>query len=127
MSDSHASSPGTITSFSQLIPTLENGRLNRDLTLAMEKILAAMRAAEMDQRTATGSITLRVSFNQERGDLEVTGRMAVTEPVPPRRRTILYLEENGQLSATVPGQQEIPFNDTVDAPNNVLPLRAGIV
>lgn len=100
-----------VGSFAHMLGGLENGALNDALTKASREIVEA--AGEYVEegygRGAAGEIVLKVKIGINDGEWAVKGEYKITKPLPPRRRTPMFMNRRGELSFYNEAQFALPL------------------
>lgn len=91
MPDAPSVPPGALPDFSSLLPAVDGGRLLLEADAALERIVLALRDAIGEDRKASGSLTLKISFTADRGMIETSGSVRAAEPPPRRGRSLFFL------------------------------------
>jgi hypothetical protein len=98
----------TVLTVSHLLATMRNGAANERATEEMEKLIAAIQAADDDK--ASGYVNLKIKVSKLKGgDTELKVDMKVTSsiPVPAIPFGIYYPGDNGSLHRTDPRQMSL--------------------
>lgn len=105
-------------SFSVLLPMLEEGTLNSELTEEVRNLVAKLRDHRTNTgRIAKGKVTLTIDFALgSDGTFDVTGDFTVKSPKPVRSRTVLWATEGNNLVPQNPAQPELPGVRKVSTP-----------
>lgn len=87
-----------IKNFSTLIGTLEEGKLNSDISARLEDAVRELQ--ERLDRQVKGKVTIDVKINlvADRGVIEVTGDYKVKMPPESRHRTLMFVHAGRFLS-----------------------------
>lgn len=91
--------PGQDEQFSDFLPTIARGDVDRELTAQLRELVIEMqRVAENAGGKPKGKISLTIGFTLDRGVFEVDPRISVTKPSPIRARTVMYGTTDGRLT-----------------------------
>lgn len=89
-----------------LLGTLEQGELVKDLQAEISKVMVAL--ADLGEHgAAKGSITLKIDFAVENSLTEINTELTSKLPKPRRRKTMLFVTPEGELSTEHPKQTDL--------------------
>lgn len=111
------SDPSTIArTFTSLVAQLEDGRLDRDLSRAIEEMVEALEdVSSSTGGKAKGVLTLKIEFDYDDGLIDVGGEISTKTPKWKRGRSIFWPTPEHHLTRRNPAQPDLPFRD-VNAP-----------
>jgi hypothetical protein len=100
--------------------TLEDGQLADDLQRGLNELFGDLsnHAAESGGQ-AKGEATLKIKFALKDGVIGIENELTFKRPKPLRRRTVMWLDSQNNLTPKNPKQQELPLVDVnrrADAP-----------
>ena len=97
-------------SFAVMLPMLEEGRLNDELSEEFRNLVAKLRDHKLATgRNAKGKVTLTVDLHLgSDGTFDVNAEFSVKAPKPVRERTVLWATDGNNLVAQNPAQPELP-------------------
>lgn len=97
-------------SFAVLLPLLEDGTLNHELSAEFRDLVAKLRDHKLNTgRTAKGKVVLTIDLSLgSDGTFDVTGDFVVKAPKPVRSRTVLWATEGNNLVPQNPAQPDLP-------------------
>ncbi|MDB5582791.1 MAG: hypothetical protein JWR80_7967 [Bradyrhizobium sp.] len=104
----------TIRDAQILIGMLEQGELNQELSAELNRDLAYLAEMSEENRKATykGSLTLKLDIEVENGVVHISGNIDSKLPKKPRRSSLFWVTEDGQLSTEHPQQHDMfPVRD----------------
>lgn len=96
-----------IKNFSALIPVLEEGKLNRDLTDALEKIAEELTAHADNYGKASGKLVLSLDFKVKDGMFTISADVKVKTPEEPRASSIVWMTAEHQFTPFNPRQMTL--------------------
>ena len=91
---------------------LEDGQLAADLQTELTDLCGDLSNHAAEQGgTAKGSITLKIDFSLKDGVMNLENAITVKRPKQSRRRTVMWLTPENNLTPRNPKQQELPLVD----------------
>lgn len=105
----------TISGFSQLVQTLEGGKLHADLSDEIQSVITTMSdyASGAGSGRAKGEITLTLSFDQELEQVKIRAKVKTKTQEVLRRMSALFVTPNNKLSLEHPMQNSLPLGTVV--------------
>jgi len=98
--------------FSNLLAGFEDGQLHSDLSKDLMKLNAQLREHAKLRGKAKGEITLSIKLDADEYEVvTLTTSYKVKAPIPPRRKTTMWLTPGGNLSPANPKQTVLPLRD----------------
>ncbi|MCF1453440.1 hypothetical protein [Agrobacterium vitis] len=94
---------------SVLIGSLEQGQFHKDLTSTVQETIAKLQGLIGDnaKAKAKGSITIKLDICVQDGRIEFDADVSAKTPKPPRRSTIHFLTDDGEISTLHPRQHDM--------------------
>lgn len=106
-----ANDPSKISTITQHIELLDNGRLGKDLNDALRSMVAEIETVGSENGgKAKGEITIKLGFKLEKGIYELTGDFTAKEPKKRRRSNHAWATPDNHLSHQNPNQVEMFAN-----------------
>ena len=103
--------PYAVRTLNAIIATLDHGEYAALLEDALKEITEALRSAQMKEKGASATLTLKFNFITK-PDTElfgITGEHSLRLPKKPIAKSALYMDEAGNFSLLHPKQAGLPF------------------
>lgn len=105
--------------FSQVLDTLEDGELHRELSRTVQDMNNDLGAIAAAGGTAKGELTIKLKFSHDRnGTVQIASDIATKMPKATRQKSMFWLLPSGNLSGENPRQTKLPLR-SVEAPGEV--------
>lgn len=93
----------------QLIGALEHGQLHTDLAETIHDTISKLQAITGDnpKASAKGYVSLKLDFKVADGRIEFDTDLSSKTPKLPRRSTVFFLTEDGEISTEHPRQRDM--------------------
>jgi hypothetical protein len=102
----------TITSFSQFLQALADGRTHHELTKAIPDIIAELNNARAEGVAKPGaSITLTIKLTLDGEMVDVVPNVKIVTPTLAQPRSSFWTTPKNQLTRANPKQQDLPLRD----------------
>lgn len=93
-----------MSSIQNIIAEADRGQLLQDAEDAIEEILAAL----ADEHDRTGEVTIKVKFKTKNGAVQIMPELSHKLSKPERLATVMFLNDNGELTRRDPRQPVHP-------------------
>lgn len=87
----------------QILRDADRGNLIGDIDDALERITGAVEAYG-----GAGEINIKLKIKQKNEAFQILVEMKAKEPLPPRLETVMFKDDDGNLSRRDPRQPELP-------------------
>lgn len=110
-----------VKGITDLLENLEDGQLEVDLTDELSKIVKAVGKMVEDgtTKTAKGTLSITLDIVNEQGVFYVLSKTKTSLPVMPRRKSIYYKTDDGNLITENPNQLKLPIAAVQEMPRIV--------
>lgn len=103
--------------FGQFVADHEDGRFHNAASDAMHELLQRLReAAGLRGGTAKAQMTIKLDFEMEGENIEITAELTSKLPKLKRGRSIWWITPEGHLCRSNPAQPELPLRDVSTGP-----------
>jgi hypothetical protein len=89
-----------VSSIQNIIAEADRGQLLQDAEDAIEEILTAL----ADEHDRTGEVTIKVKFKTKNGAVQIMPELTHKLSKPERLATVMFLNDNGELTRRDPRQ-----------------------
>jgi hypothetical protein len=99
-----------VRKFAALIDSLEDGRLDAELSLKLHELNTKIARQAEELGKAKGEIKLTLKLEAESGGtMQIAADWSIKEPKPQRVRSVMWLTAKSHLTAANPKQQKLPL------------------
>jgi hypothetical protein len=103
-----------MSSIQNIIAEADRGQLLEDAEMAIQEILTAL----ADEHDRTGEVTIKVKFKTKNGAVQIMPELQHKLSKPERLATVMFLNDDGELSRRDPRQPVMPSVVEADFANS---------
>jgi len=100
--------PGLAATSGQFLDLIDDGQFSKDAYLKIRECARTMiNLSRMTNAKQKGKITITIDLEAEDETFKMTPNLAVKMPEPPKRRSVMWADENGQFTRFPPNQMQM--------------------
>lgn len=101
-----------VRKFVALVDSLENGRLEAELSERLHELCTKIARQAEDTGKAKGELRLTLKLSGDSGGtMQIDADIVVKEPKPRRERSVMWLTAKSHLTVANPKQQKLPLTE----------------